>query len=237
MTTTSIDTHAPQQDNESTSTGATLQHKLAPLLYLLTNDDDFELLYQKLEVVLASGVVGLLQIRRKQVLAQIGGRDQVLKEAQKIIELAQHYAVPVIMNDDIELASQLGVGVHLGQGDGSVRAARQALGPQALIGRTCHQSAELVQAAKREGASYAAMGAVFASSTKPEAKLVDSQQIREGCDQGIDICVIGGITVENALTLKGYPIRYIAVVGDVLNYPLNKIAARCQQWQQVLNNW
>lgn len=208
-----------------------------PLLYLLTNDDAFELLQAKLEVALSSGVVTLLQIRRKQLLAQPQGRVEVLQESQKIIELANRYQVPVVMNDNIEWAQQLNIGVHLGQEDGSLVEARQRLGNKAIIGRTCHQSVALVKQAKLQGADYAAMGAVFSSVTKPEAELVSRQQLIEGCQQGIDICVIGGISIDNISIIQGLPIRYIALVGDVMSLPVDKIAARCEAWRQVLTDW
>lgn len=208
-----------------------------PQLYLLTNDDEFTLLYQKLEIALATGVIGLLQIRRKQVLAQPEGREQVYVEARQLLELTRRYHVPMIMNDDIALAQRLGIGVHLGQGDGDIAMARQALGEQTIIGRTCHDAVDLVQAARQEGASYAAMGAVFASTTKPEAQPVSRQALVEGAAQDIDLCVIGGISAENIRELRGLPLRYIAVVGDILHHPVTEIAARCEQWQQVLNNW
>lgn len=208
-----------------------------PQLYLLTNDDEFSLLYQKLEIALATGAVSLLQVRRKQVLTQPNGREQVYTEAQQLLALATRYNVALVMNDDIALAQQLGVGVHLGQGDGEVTVARQALGEQAIIGRTCHQSPDLVMAAFQEGASYAAMGAVFASTTKPEANIVSQEAIVTGAQQGIDLCVIGGITAENSRALRGLPIRYLAVVGDVLNHPVTAIATRCELWQQTLSHW
>lgn len=208
-----------------------------PLLYLLTNDDAFELLQAKLEVALSSGVVSLLQIRRKQLLAQPQGRVEVLQESQKIIELANRYQVPVVMNDNIEWAQQLNIGVHLGQEDGSLVEARQRLGNKAIIGRTCHQSVALVKQAKLQGADYAAMGAVFSSATKPEAELVSRQQLIEGCQQGIDICVIGGISIDNISIIRGLPIRYIALVGDIMSLPVDKIAARCEAWRQVLTDW
>lgn len=208
-----------------------------PQLYLLTNDDEFALLYQKLEIALATGAVSLLQVRRKQVLAQSNGREQVYSEAQQLLALATRYNVAMVMNDDIALAQQLGIGVHLGQGDGDVTMARQALGDQIIIGRTCHQSLDLVQAALQEGANYAAMGAVFASTTKPKAQIVSREALVAGAQQGIDLCVIGGITAENIGELRGMPIRYVAVVGDILNLPVTAIAARCELWQQELSHW
>lgn len=210
---------------------------LAPKLYLLTNDDGFELLYAKLEVALGTGMIGLLQIRRKKILAQEDGQAKLYEEAVKIVALAKQHNVAVVINDDINLAARLGVGVHLGQQDGGVAEAKQQLLPNQIIGRTCHGNVELVKDAKNDGADYAAMGAVFASNTKPNAATITRQQLIEGGSQEIDICVIGGLTAENIKQLAGLPLTYIAVVGDIMDLPVEKIAKRCQQWQQALTLW
>ena len=209
----------------------------APKLYLLTNDDEFTLLYQKLEAALATGLIGLLQIRRKKTLQLVDGASKLYEEAYQIVQLAKTYHVPVVINDVSKLAEKLGVGVHLGQQDGDIDDAKAVLATNEIIGRTCHGNIELVKEAKREGASYAAMGAVFASTTKPNANVISRQQLIEGCQQGIDICVIGGLTAENVSELAGLPIKYVAVVGDIMDLPVDQIAERCHQWQQALNKW
>ena len=209
----------------------------APKLYLLTNDDDFAVLYQKLDRALASGLVALLQIRRKKTLSLPNGASTLFKEAEEIIKLAKMHNVPVVINDDIELAAKLDVGVHLGQTDGQINDALQALAPHQIIGRTCHEDFGLIRAAKNDGANYAAMGAIFASTTKPNADTISRQQLIEGCQQGIPICVIGGLTAENVLELAGLPIALIAVVGDIMDLPVEKIAQRCDEWQQALSKW
>lgn len=211
-------------------------HLVTPTLYLLTNDDAFDLLYQKLEVALATGVVAVLQIRRKKTRAMPNGKAVLYREAKQIVALAKAHKVTIVINDDIELAAKLGVGVHLGQQDGSIVEAKERLLGQ-LIGRTCHDDIDLVKAAQSEGASYAAMGAIFASTTKPDAQIVPRQQLIEGCQQDIALCVIGGLTVENVTMLAGLPITYIAVVGDIMDLPINAIKARCHQWQQALTQW
>ena len=209
----------------------------APKLYLLTNDDEFTILYRKLDAALATGLIGLLQVRRKKTLQLADGASKLYEEACQIIQLAKTYRVPVVINDDSKLAEKLGVGVHLGQQDGDINDAKTVLVPSEIIGRTCHGNIELVKEAKRAGASYAAMGAVFASMTKPNANVISRQQLIEGCQQGIDICVIGGLTAENVSELAGLPIKYVAVVGDIMDLPVDQIAERCHQWQQALNKW
>lgn len=209
----------------------------APKLYLLTNDDEFAVLYPKLEAALATGLIGLLQIRRKKTLKLADGALKLQDEAVQIGRLAKSYHVPVVINDDIELAEKLGVGVHLGQQDGDINDAKGQIAPEQTIGRTCHDDVDLVIEAKKEGASYAAMGAIFASTTKPNADVISRQQLIDGCQQGIDICVIGGLSAENIVELAGLPIAYVAVVGDIMDLPVQKIAMRCQQWQQALDTW
>ncbi len=208
-----------------------------PKLYLLTNDDEFELLMVKLEIALATGIVKLLQVRRKKVLSAVNGATQLYSEASQIVKLAKKYQVAVVINDDIDLAAKLGVGVHIGQGDGSIAEAKRQLGADQIIGRTCHGDVDLVTEAQADGASYAAMGAVFSSSTKPNANIVERSQLIAGCNQAIDICVIGGLSVENIHKLQGLAISYVAVVGDIMDLSPDNIASRCQQWQQMLDNW
>ena len=215
---------------------STVSHAI-PKLYLLTNDDEFALLYQKLEAALATGLIALLQIRRKKILALPNSESLLYQEALQRVSLAKTYNVPVVINDDIALAAKLGVGVHLGQQDGDISVAKQCLATNQIIGRTCHGDVSLIEKAKTDGASYAAMGAVFASTTKPNANTISRQQLIDGCQQGIEICVIGGLTAENIVELSALPISYVAVVGDIMDLPVHQIAARCEEWQQALNMW
>ena len=71
-------------------------------LYLITNDDPFQLLLEKLQVALATGQIAILQYRRKKVAKA----DQMF-EVEKIKTLCEKYHVPFIINDDIALAVQL----------------------------------------------------------------------------------------------------------------------------------
>src|SRR5690606_28552751 len=101
----------------------------------------------------------------KKTLQLPDGAAKLYDEAPQIVRLAKTYDVQVVINDDITVAEKLGGGVHLGQQDGDINDAKRQLAPKQIIGRTCHGDIELVKEAKKEGASYAAMGAVFASNT------------------------------------------------------------------------
>ena len=214
---------------------------IIPKLYLLTNDDDISLLLTKLKAAFATNLIAVVQIRRKQVLTQPNGSQQLYDEASKIIALARQYKVAVVINDDTALAAKLGVGVHLGQGDGDISTAKQLIAADQIIGRTCYGDSQLVKQALEDGADYAAMGAVFASMTKPQASIISREQLNAGCqlslDKPLNICVIGGLSAENIGQLAGLPLTYIAVVGDIMDLAVEQIAQRCQQWQQALNVW
>ncbi|MBP8203441.1 MAG: thiamine phosphate synthase, partial [Pseudomonas sp.] len=117
-------------------------------LYAIT---DSQLLAGKLlpfvEAALKGGVK-LLQYRDKSI-----DEARRLREAEALRECCTRYGAALIINDDAELAARLGVGLHLGQSDGSLSAARALLGRHAIIGGTCHAQLELAETAAKEGAS------------------------------------------------------------------------------------
>lgn len=212
----------------------------SPKLYLLTNDDEISTLLDKLDRALDTGVVHVLQIRRKATLKQYD-LATVYREAELLVSLADKYGVDVVMNDDLELASHFCTGLHLGQRDGSVAVAREILGDEVIIGRTCHADIALFKQAKKERASYGAMGTVFASLTKPKAGLVPMPTLQKTKDLGLPLCVIGGIALDNIYQLRdglaGTPLEYIAVTADIMSHSSDTIAAKCRAWQLKLQNW
>jgi thiamine-phosphate pyrophosphorylase len=154
------------------------------------------------------GGVTLLQYRDKR--QDHTGR---LREAEALKRLCEGYATRLIINDDAELAARLDVGVHLGQTDGPLAPARSLLGHKALIGATCHASLDLAAQAAAEGASYVAFGRFFNSSTKPDAPPASLDLLTEARRQlKLPICVIGGITLENAPQLLERGANLLAVV-------------------------
>jgi thiamine-phosphate pyrophosphorylase len=177
-------------------------------LYAIT---DSELLKGKLlpyvEAALKGGAT-LLQYRDKS-----GDDARRLREAEALRELCNRHGAALIINDDAELAARLGVGLHLGQGDGSLSAARALLGREAIIGGTCHAQLELAEAAAREGASYVAFGRFFNSNTKPGAPAADVELLAAAQARiNLPIVAIGGVTLDNAPELIAHGASMVAVV-------------------------
>lgn len=200
-------------------------------LYLITNDDPIQLLLEKLDAALATRQVAILQYRRK----KIDKADQPA-EVEKIKLLCEKYQVPFIINDDLKLAAQFGLGVHLGQSDGEITDAKSQLPEGVIIGRTCLNSLELAQKAITDGATYIAFGAVYATSTKPEAGNVGIEVIKQAAAQyDLPICAIGGLTVENSQPVIEAGADLCAVISDILGRSTAEIPARVQAWAQLFS--
>lgn len=126
--------------------------------------------------------------------------ERRLRQASALNQLCQQFDVPLLINDDIQLAIDCGAaGVHLGQSDGNHAAAREKLGADAIIGITCHDSLALAEQAKNDGADYIAFGAFFPSKTKPNAKPAPLEILAQARSRfALPIVAIGGISVDNA---------------------------------------
>lgn len=125
--------------------------------------------------------------------------------------------VAFIVNDDVALAKRLKAdGVHLGQGDGDVREAREELGRDVQIGVTCHASRHLALEAGEAGADYVAFGAFFPSQTKQTEHQADLELL-EWWSEMVELpsVAIGGITPENCRALVEAGADFLAVSGAV----------------------
>ena len=149
----------------------------AAKLCLITDpdrDNDLERLLQGVEAALLAGV-SLVQYRRKQ-----GHDQQRLREAQALKALCRRFDALFIINDRIDICKRVNAdGVHLGQEDNAVKAAREQLGSAAIIGATCHNSIDLAQQALSDGASYVAFGRFFNSHSKQHAPPADLSILKE----------------------------------------------------------
>ncbi|MCU1718086.1 thiamine phosphate synthase [Pseudomonas sp. 5P_3.1_Bac2] len=199
-------------------------------LYAIT---DSQLLNGRLLAYVEAALKGgakLLQYRDKS-----NDAARRLREADALGELCSRYGAHLIINDDAELAARLGVGLHLGQEDGSLAVARALLGRQAMIGATCHSHLELADVAAKEGASYVAFGRFFNSQTKPgapSASLDLLQQAKAQCN--LPIVAIGGVTVENGAELIRHGADMLAVVHGLFGADsAAEVERRAQTFSQL----
>lgn len=187
-------------------------------LYLITPPaiPDLAVFARDLEAALDAGDVAALQIRLKDA-----DDAAVLAAVAALKPLAQARGVAVILNDRPDLAARSGCdGVHLGQSDGSVSAARTMMGRDAMIGVTCHDSRELAMDAAEAGADYVAFGAFYPTDTKATMHRPDPE-ILTIWQETVEIpCVaIGGITAATAGELARAGADFVAVSAAVWNHP------------------
>ncbi len=166
--------------------------------------------YEQIEDALKGGVT-LLQLREKNM-----GEEDLLKEALEVQKICKKYRVPLIINDDVELAKSINAdGVHVGQSDLDAGTARTILGPDKIIGVTA-KTVEQARAAQRAGANYLGSGAIFGTGTKPDAKPMTMELLREIVNAvDIPVVAIGGIDSSNAYKLAKTGIAGIAVVNGI----------------------
>ena len=149
------------------------------------------------------------------------GQHEAAALAAPLQEICAARDVAFIVNDDIALAKRLKAdGVHLGQEDGTVQEARDALGMQAQIGVTCHASRHLAMEAGDAGADYVAFGAFYPSSTKDKGDAErPTPEILEWWSQIFELpsVAIGGITPDNCEPLIAAGADFLAVSGAVWN--------------------
>ncbi len=151
-----------------------------------------------------------------------------LRQARSLQELCHQHQIPLIINDDIDLAQAIAAdGVHLGRSDDSLELARKLLGKQALIGISCYNQLELAILAEQQGADYVAFGSFYQSPTKPQAIAAAPSLLLEAQQRlSIPIVAIGGITPENGANLIATGASSLAVISGVFAQPRIQDAAR-----------
>ena len=161
-------------------------------------------------------------------------RQEVM--AKSLRRLTRDAGALLIVNDSLPLALAVDAdGVHLGRDDGLLAEARQALGPDKILGASCYADFELARKAVQAGADYVAFGAVFASPTKPHAVRA-SLDLFERCRSELKLpsCAIGGITLENAPTLIAAGADMLAVITDIFETAdPEAITARARAYQPL----
>jgi thiamine-phosphate pyrophosphorylase len=190
-------------------------------LYLITPDDtDTDALLARVRAVLP--YAACLQYRNKRA-------DDGLRRAQAALlaTACRDAGVPFIVNDDARLAADVNAdGVHLGEHDGSVAAARAVMGDRGLVGVSCYDDLQRARDAVAAGADYIAFGAFFPSATKPHARRATVDLLRQSAPLATPRVAIGGITADNARPLVEAGADLIAIVGGVFDASDPVAAAR-----------
>jgi thiamine-phosphate pyrophosphorylase len=176
----------------------------------------------RVDAAIAGGAV-LVQYRDK-------GADAAQRHAQAraLLACCRIHKVPLLINDDVELAAAIGAdGVHLGRDDTSLAAARQRLGPHAIIGVSCYNLLPRAIAAAETSADYVAFGRFFPSQTKPQAVQAEVDLLRLAKHRlHIPLAAIGGITADNGAALIAAGADLLAVIHGVFAQPDIAAAAR-----------
>ena len=199
-------------------------------LYAITPDDaDSARLVARVRAALEGGNGGgwaALQYRSK-----LASRELRREQARTLAALARAKGIPFIVNDDIELALEIGAdGAHLGREDGDLAAARRRISGR-LLGASCYDSLALARAAVAAGADYVAFGSVFPSDTKPGAVRAPLALFREAAVLGVPLVAIGGIRLENAAEVLRAGAHALAVLSDL--FDAADIAARARAFTRL----
>jgi thiamine-phosphate pyrophosphorylase len=159
----------------------------------------------------------LLQLRAK-------GKDLELIEdiARRVLPLCRAAKIPFILNDHPALAAAVDAdGLHLGQDDGSLAAARAVVGPKMMVGRSTHSLAQ-ARAALAEGFDYIGFGPLFPTPTKagrPAIGLTDIAAMEREVGSHIPAFCIGGIHPGNLREVIAAGARRVVIVSALLKAP------------------
>ena len=181
-------------------------------LYAVTNRIHAvgESLYDQVEAALRGGVTGV-QLREKSM-----DDDELLRDAVRLKKLCHDYGVPLIINDNVDVAIKAGAdGVHVGQDDTAAAEIRRIAGKDFIIGVTA-KTVEQAKRAEADGADYMGVGAVFPSPTKKGAIRITKDDLQAICASvSIPAVAIGGVSLDNMAELKGMGMAGFAVVSAV----------------------
>lgn len=198
--------------------------KKTMLLYAVTDRSwlGSKTLLEQVEEALEGGVT-CIQLREK-TLAE----DAFLREALEMKKLCRRYKVPIIINDNVELAIKCGAnGIHVGQHDMQANNVRALAGDHMILGVSA-QTVEQAIMAEKSGADYLGVGAMFSTATKPDADHVSYDMLKKICHAvSIQVCAIGGISKSNMIELKGTGVDGVALVSSV--FAAKNIKEECRE--------
>ena len=182
-------------------------------LYFITDSTGLteEEFLSRTEAALRGGIT-LLQLREKDK-----STGQYMDLAQKVHRLTRKYNVPLIIDDRVDVALAVDAeGVHVGQSDMPVAAARKLLGADKIIGATAKTVPQALEA-YGQGADYLGVGAIYPTTTKVRTVLPSTDTLRDICNAvPIPVNAIGGLNRDNIHVLTGIPIAGICVVSAIM---------------------
>ena len=196
-------------------------------LYLITPPViDPNAFAEDLKAAVDAGDIASLQLRLKD--GEQTATDSAFRHAaEAVLPICHEYDVALLINDRPDLAAKLGAdGVHVGQDDVPYAEARRLLGPDRIVGVTCHNSRHLAMEAAEAGADYVAFGAFFATGTKQPKTRAEPEIVAWWADLMEIPCVaIGGITAENCIPLIEAGADFLAVSAGIWKHPDGPAAA------------
>ncbi len=193
------------------------------LLYAVTNSKlpSDKSLIEQVESALKGGIT-CLQLREKDL-------DEVsfLSRAIEMQKLCEKYRVPLIINDNVDVAIQSGAaGVHVGQSDMPVTEVRKLVGDNMIIGVSAH-NVEEAKKAEAGGADYLGVGAIYETTTKPDATYVPVDELKRICASvKIPVVAIGGIDKNTISKLSGTGVDGVAMVSPI--FAVDDIEKECR---------
>lgn len=196
-------------------------------LYVITDDKltPKETVLFQIEKALIGGAT-IVQLRDK-----ISSDEEIENLTLKLQELCRKYNALFVLNDRVELAIKLQCdGLHIGRSDHHrVEEIRKEY--KGVLGISCYGDLNLAKSMEEKNVDYVAFGAFFASSTKPNAAVVNKEVIAKAKEElSIPVCVIGGITSDNVKELIEKGTDMVAVISDI--WQSENIEEKCKSFKK-----
>lgn len=205
-----------------------MQSKIAGLYAITPDLEDTARLCQMVEASILGGA-SVVQYRNK-----VANEALRFAQASALLPICRQHQIPFIINDHLDLFLALDAdGLHIGGDDGDIRATKQHIGQNKLLGVSCYTDFANAEKAEKAGADYVAFGACFPSNTKPHAPRAELSLFTQAKALSVPAVAIGGITLENADSLIKAGASAIAVIGELFNRNLEETKTVAQQFSSL----
>lgn len=166
---------------------------------------------ESVELAIKGGVT-VVQLREKECTSR-----EFYELARGVKEITDAYEIPLLINDRLDIALAVGAdGVHLGQTDIPIQAARNILGADKIVGATAN-TPEAASHAWKMGADYIGAGDVFGTTTKSDTSHISLEELKDICDAvPIPVVAIGGVNADNIYLLRETGVEGAAVISAVV---------------------